>query len=475
MRRLVPQTLGGQLLAMLLLALAVTQGLGVWLLTDERNRAVRAALGAEAAGRAANIALLLDAAPHDLRAPILRAAESPLVRFELSPAPEVARNDPAGAAVLRRIEAIMGDPARDVRVDVETRSDTPSPMPMNGMMMDDRMRAMRDAMMTDRMQDMRDAMMGGRRDATQVALSIPLATGDWLNVRTQFRQPGLQISTRALVPLVLMGIAVILVVWWVARRVVGPVRALAEGADRLGCGADTAPLAATGPNELRETTRAFNQMQDRLTQLIAERTRMLAALSHDLRSPLTAMRLRVELLDETEDSERLRALIAEMQAMVEATLDFARNEAQADPATDIDLAALLAELAEDAGGDRVMLAPSPPVRITGRAPSLRRALRNLIDNAVGYGGSATISLTEDAGAAAITIADNGPGLPEDQLEAVFEPFARFEPSRSRETGGTGLGLAIARTIVQAHGGTVMLRNRSEGGLAAVVRLPLGAA
>ena len=369
----------------------------------------------------------------------------------------------------------MGDPARDVRVDVETRSDTLGPMPMNGMMMGDRMQAMRGGMMDNRMQAMHDAMMGGRRDTTQVALSIPLATGDWLNVRTQFRQPGVQVSVRALVPLLLMGIAVILVVWWVARRVVGPVRALAEGADRLGRGADTTPLAATGPKELRETTRAFNRMQERLTQLIAERTRMLAALSHDLRSPLTAMRLRVELLDETEDSERLRALITEMQAMVEATLDFARNEAQADPATDIDLAALLAELAEDAGGDRVTLVPSPPVRITGRAPSLRRALRNLIDNAVGYGGTATISLAEDAGAAIITIADRGPGLPEDQLEAVFEPFARFEPSRSRDTGGTGLGLAITRTIVQAHGGTVTLRNRCKGGLAAVVRLPLGAA
>ena len=116
MRRVLPQTLGGQLSAMLLLALAITQGLGVWLLTDERNRAVRAALGAEAAGRAANIALLLEAAPDDLRAPILRAADSPLVRFAVAPAPEVARNDPRGAAVLRQIEAIMGDPARDVRV-----------------------------------------------------------------------------------------------------------------------------------------------------------------------------------------------------------------------------------------------------------------------------------------------------------------------------------------------------------------------
>ena len=476
MRRMMPQTLGGQLLAMLLLALAVTQGLGVWLLTDERNRAVRAALKSEAAGRAANIALLLEVAPDDLHAPILRAAGSPLVRFEVSPAPEVARNDPGGAAVLRQIERIMGDPARDVRVDVETRSDTSMGMPMGGAMrMTDRMQDMRDAMMTDRMRDMRDAMMGGRRDTVEMSVSIPLATGDWLNLRTQFRQPGLQVSARALVPLLLMGVAVILVVWWVARRVVGPMRALAEGADRLGRGEDTASLAATGPKELRETTRAFNQMQDRLTRFVAERTRMLAALSHDLRSPLTAMRLRVETLDETEDSDRLRTLIAEMQAMVEATLDFARNAAQAEPATPVDLAALLADLAGDAGDDKVTLVPSAPVRIMARAPSLRRALRNLIDNAVGYGGSATIALEQDAGAAVVTIADRGPGLPDDQLEAVFAPFARHEPSRSRDTGGTGLGLAIARTILQAHGGTVTLRNLPEGGLQARVQLPIDAA
>ena len=460
-RRLLPQTLGGQLLAMLLLALAVTQGLGVWLLTDERNRAVRAALGSEAAGRAANIAILLEAAPDDLHTAILRAADSPLVRFEVMPAPDVARNDPRGVAVLRQIERIMGDPARDVRVNIETRSDTSMAMPMGGAMH-----------MNGRMQAMHDSMMGGRRDTVELSLSIPLASGDWLNVRTRFRQPGLQVSARALVPLVLMGIAVILVVWWVVRRVVRPVRALAAGADRLGRGVDSAPLSATGPMELRETTHAFNRMQERLTRFVAERTRMLAALSHDLRSPLTAMRLRVEMLDETEDSDRLRALIAEMQAMVEATLDFARSEAQAEPATNVDLAALLADLAEDAGGDRVALAPSPHVTILAHEQSLRRALRNLIDNAVGYGQFATISLTQEAGEAIITIADQGPGLPENQLEAVFEPFVRHEPSRSRETGGVGLGLAITRTIVQAHGGKIALRNLAEGGLEARIRLPV---
>ena len=462
MRSLVPKTLGVQLLAMLLLALVVTQGLGVWLLTDERARAVRAALGAEAAGRAANIALLLEAAPGDLHASILRAGDSPLVHFDVDAAPEVTRSDPTGRGVRRQVRQILGDPARDVRVDIHERSRAAMPMGQ-GMRM------------SGRMQEMHDAMMGRRRDAVELTLSIPLADGDWLNVRTQFHQPGLQVSAGALVPLVLMALAVTLVVWWTVRRVVGPVRALAAGADRLGRGIDATPLPATGPQELCETTRAFNRMQARLTRFVTERTRMLAALSHDLRSPLTAMRLRAEMLDESEDSTRLKVLIEDMQAMVEATLDFARGEAQSEPASEVDLAVLLGDLAGDAGGERATIALSTPVRATVRPQSLRRALRNLIDNAAAYGGLAAISLSEEAGGAVITIADRGPGLPEHQLEAVFEPFARFEPSRSRETGGVGLGLAITRTIVQAHGGTVTLRNRCKGGLAAVVRLPLGAA
>lgn len=233
-------------------------------------------------------------------------------------------------------------------------------------------------------------------------------------------------------------------------------------------------MALAGPSEVRETTQAFNRMKDRLTRFVNESTHMLAALSHDLRSALTAMRLRIEMLDETDDSIRLRALVAEMQSMVEATLEFAQGVARAQPAAEVDLAALLADLVGDVGGDKASLSPSPPLPVTIRANALNRALRNLIDNAVRYGGVAQVDLRRDANAAGITIADNGPGLPDDQLESVFEPFVRLEASRSRDTGGVGLGLAIARTIIQAHDGTVKLRNRREGGLEAVVTLPMDA-
>jgi hypothetical protein len=179
------------------------------------------------------------------------------------------------------------------------------------------------------------------------------------------------------------------------------------------------------------------------------------------------------MLDETEDSIRLKALVEEMQAMVEATLEFARGVAKAEPTATIDLASMLGDLVNDVGGGRASLAPIEPLFATIRPQALNRALRNLIDNAVRYGGNAKVTLTQERGMAIISIADMGPGLPDDQLEAVFEPFVRFESSRSRDTGGVGLGLAIARTIIQAHGGSVVLRNKPEGGLKAVLHLPIG--
>lgn len=457
-RRLFPQTLGGQLLAMLLLALTITQGLGLLVLTDERNRAVRAALGLEAAGRAANVALLLDDAPPDLRPSIVRAANSPLVRFEVGLEPEASHHSTDADFVLSQIRQILGEPEREVRADVHALATDPVPMPDG---------------MPAAMRPMHDAMMAGRTDPVELTLSIRLARGDWLNVRTMFYRPGLQLSPQALLPLLLMAMAVALVAWWTARRVVRPMRALSVGADLLGRGLEADPLPMTGPTEVRDTTRAFNQMKDRLTRFVNERTHMLAALSHDLRSPLTAMRLRIEMLNETEDSIRLKALVEQMQAMVEATLEFARGVTREEPAATVDLVALLGDLVSDVGGDRATLAPSPPLPVTIRPQALNRALRNLIDNAIRYGGVANVTLTQKPGTAVISIADKGPGLPDDQLEAVFEPFVRLEGSRNRDTGGVGLGLSIARTIIQAHGGTIMLLNMPGGGLEAVIRLPSG--
>ena len=455
-RRWLPRSVGGQLLALLLLALAITQGLSLILLTGERNLAVRAALGLEAAGRAANVALLLEAAPTALQGSILASADSPLVRFALEATPQTPHSSFEAVAMVARMRQILGD-ARDIRAEVHGLAGPPPELPEG---------------LPDAMRPMHRAMMAARPEPVELTLSIRLEGGNWLNVRTMFQRPGVQWSPRALLPLVLMLAAVALVAGVTARRIVGPMRALAAGAERLGRGLDAAPLALTGPTEVQEATQAFNRMQARLTRLIAERTRMLAALSHDLRSPLTAMRLRVELLAEDEDSTRLKALVEEMQAMVEQTLDFARAAAQGEAVQEVNLAALLRDLVADAGAGHATLTAPESVFLTLRPTAIRRALRNLIDNALRYGTRAEVALVRQGGEAVITIADHGPGLPEDQLEAVFEPFVRGEASRSRATGGVGLGLAIARSIARAQGGEVTLANRPEGGLLATLRLPL---
>lgn len=456
MGRFMPRSLGGQLLALLLLALVVTQTLSLILLADERNRAVRAALGLEAAGRAANVVLLLDEAPADLRSSIMRAANSPLVRFSIAPEPEATHDSDDSRGVRDQITQILGRDDRTIHVDIHALT-FPAPQSLIDVPPD--------------MRAMHEAMMASQPEAVEMTLSIALPGGEWLNVRTMFQRPGPQLSPQALLPVFLMILSLGLITTWTVGRVVRPIRALAESADRLGRGLTTNPLDEAGPSEIRATMRAFNRMQDRVTRHSSERAQMLAALSHDLRSPLTAMRLRIALLDETEDSLRLGALVDDMQTMVEGTLDYARGVAQAEPLVAIDLAKLLADLVSDVGPGKAVLSAQGPILATVRANSITRALRNLIDNAVSYGSQARVTLRAEPDALVIDIADAGPGLPEDQLETVFEPFTRAETSRNRETGGSGLGLAITRAIIQAHDGTVTLSNGVDGGLVAKVRLP----
>jgi len=209
-------------------------------------------------------------------------------------------------------------------------------------------------------------------------------------------------------------------------------------------------------------------MQERLHNYVSDRTRMLAAVSHDLRSPITALRLRAELVEQDDLRERMIASLDDMQQMVEATLAFARQDAEAEPTQTVDLA----RLGRDLVGERAEL--GQPVKWEGgnamaypcRPVALKRALGNLVENAVRYGGSARVRLE----ARGFVVEDDGPGIPEDRLEHVFEPFARLEESRSQDTGGAGLGLAIARSIARSHGGDVVLRNRPEGGVRAVLSL-----
>jgi signal transduction histidine kinase len=229
-----------------------------------------------------------------------------------------------------------------------------------------------------------------------------------------------------------------------------------------------------GTVETRQASRAFNTMQARLRGLIENRTRMLAAISHDLRTPLTLLRLRAETVENAPERERILATIAEMDSMVTATLQFARDEAKAEPRRRTDLTALLASAIDDMAdaGLPVTMEPAEPVLHECQSTALKRAITNLLDNAVKYGERARVALRPTPQAIEITIDDDGPGIANDELARVFQPFYRAEGSRNPETGGIGLGLAIALAVVQAHDGELTLANRPEGGLRAQIRLPI---
>ncbi|MBC7799589.1 MAG: HAMP domain-containing protein, partial [Gemmatimonadaceae bacterium] len=253
-----------------------------------------------------------------------------------------------------------------------------------------------------------------------------------------------------------------------------PLGRLAEAADRLGRGERVDSLPESGPEETRRTVRAFNLMHERLDRFVRDRMTMLAAMAHDLRTPITTLRLRAEFIDDEEMRTKTIATLDEMQAMAEATLAFAQVDAAGEPTRATDIAALVESVVEDLAAqalDVTLAGQADRLVLPCRPLALRRALINVVENANRYGGAARVSVARDDRSVRICVDDRGPGIAEAELERVFEPFVRLEHSRNRETGGAGLGLAIARSVVRAHGGNLWLENRSEGGLRATIALP----
>lgn len=449
-----------QLVLLVIAALIIAQLFSLWFFADERSLAVRAALGFEAAGRAANVAKLIEEASPDLRESILRAANSPLVRFEIGEHAAVDHNDPAGGGVVEsRIRTLLGDTySRDIRVELHQIEGRILPLPH----------------LSPDMAEMHIAMMRGELSAVEMNLSIALSGGQWLNVGTRFERPPLQWPVYSMVTFALTAAAILVAVFWfLLTQLTGPLRRLAVAAEKLGRGEGVANLKMSGPSEIRQLTFAFNQMHNRLTRFISDRTLLLAALGHDLRSPLTAMRVRSEMVDDQETRESLIASIEEMQTMVESTLVFARGMSAIEDTEEVNVQEFFLGLKLEPNSS-FSLETGPEVLARFRPTALRRALRNVIKNAIRYGGSAHVRYFTRGDELVITVHDDGPGIPEAELQRVFEPFFRLETSRSLETGGYGLGLAIARTIIRGHGGDIALQNRGQGGLCVTITIPISA-
>jgi signal transduction histidine kinase len=309
--------------------------------------------------------------------------------------------------------------------------------------------------------------------ASRFVVQVQLRDGSWVWFerripRELFDWPVQMVLTLLILLAGVTGLSLVAVRW-----VVRPLERLREAADALGRDIHRPPLEETGPVEVAETSRAFNRMQRRIGRFVEDRARILTAVSHDLKTPLTRIGLRADLLEDEELGAKIRRDIDDMQQMVEATLDFMRGTESREKSRSLDLMALIESLCDDAAesGQRVTLRGRVDAPYQGRPLALKRCIGNLIDNALRYGGGADVEVRDSGHAVVLIVADNGPGIPTESLEAVFDPFFRLERSRARHSGGTGLGLGIARNIARAHGGDVVLRNRHAGGLLAELTLP----
>ena len=320
------------------------------------------------------------------------------------------------------------------------------------------------------------AFLDGRDTPPRSAqASLQLMDGSWLNFAILTARPEPLWSSRLLLSILVMSLGVIALSIWAVRRATKPLAAFSQAAERLGRDVDAPPVSEAGPSEVSRLARAFNEMQRRLAAFIRDRTQMLAAISHDLRTPITRLRLRADFVEDEEQRRKMLADLEQMETMIASTLTFAHDEADREPHRPFDLAVLLQDLCNEASdsGHVVVYRGAPAVTYTGRPVALKRVFANLIDNALKYGGNAEVSLVKAGDRVTVTVEDNGPGIPEDKFERVFQPFYRLEGSRSRDTGGVGLGLTSVRSIVRAHGGEVRLANRKEGGLRVTVELPHG--
>jgi signal transduction histidine kinase len=304
-------------------------------------------------------------------------------------------------------------------------------------------------------------------------LSARLDDGRWLDARLQAPGPDPWLIHRLLLATLTLFLLVFGAAWWIARRLARPLGDLTRAAEGFEGREPAEAVTPRGPSDLRRAVEAFNAMNRRTLALLDEKDRMLGAIGHDLRTPLASLRIRAENMGPDDERERLAATIDEMAATLEDILTLARTGRAREPVRPVDIAALADALVEEYRevGAPAAFAASPRAVLAVQPNLLRSALRNLVDNAIAYGGGASVAVEERPGGIEIRVEDDGPGIPPDRLVEVLEPFRRLEGSRNRESGGAGLGLAIALAAAQAHGGRLDLVNRPEGGLRASLILP----
>lgn len=510
--RLWPRTLTGQLVCLLLGAIILTHVVLGLMLAEERRDAVASERRGNALWRVAAISRILSTTTSDSWGDVLRVAQSPQTRLRLVETSNVVNADTLMAKGLTdRLNGFLEtSPNAQARVDILSQDTC-----------DAQKRTLKDLRKDFNKQNLGDAprkpdakpgtQPGEKPDhqhhharhkapwelryldrfdcngAPVMQLAVPIfstvpeqVSNDgrpniWLEAVIGGVTPPPWFVFDTTIRVGISALVIVIITFFLARRMARSWAVLTRAADRVGRGDYPEPVPETGPLEIRRAAKAFNRMTARLKRFVEDRTRMLAAISHDLRTPITSLRLRAEFVEDPENRTRIIETLNEMEQMVEAAMTFAREETANEDTRKIDLAALVESAVEDLAETGRPIAYSGDVRTRVypcRPLSIKRAFGNLVSNALKYGTNVDVTLFDaDDGGLWIEISDDGPGIPSDQREQVFEPFFRLEESRNRDTGGIGLGMAIARTAIRAHGGEIYLDDSSMGGLRARIYLP----
>ncbi len=462
-----PQSLFGRLLAASVAAVLLAQTAGLFLIAQEREHFVLQGSVREWARRIAETTLVLQPLGLAERAAaVVRLSAAPEPLHMADPPPGAHRHTGAAAhgfvrlPVLSDFERTLKDqvhgalgPAYAVEVSATPEAAPPAiavPVPFFAA----------------------HELAAYQGSTRRYDVSVRLPDGAALLFRVTRMPEGAPLPRHLLGNLALLVLILVIVLYVAARNITRPLSELARAAHSVGRDARPQRLQERGARELRDAARAFNTMQDRLRRYLDSRARVLAAMSHDLKTPLTRLRLQVETLDNPPMQERIGRELSEMEAMVREALTLFRGIEDGEPPAPLDLNALLEKVREEFTdmGQQVTVAGRTAQPLTAKPQALKRCLTNLVANATHFGARADI-VVEDGPVVAIRVRDSGPGIPAQELERVFEPFYRLESSRNRDSGGTGLGLSIARDIAQAHDGSLTLSNLPGGGLEAALLLP----
>lgn len=444
-----PDTLVGRTALVLIAGLILSQAAGIAVFIANRSELESRLFGSHFADRIAAAVRITESTPAAERAQLLHVLDVPGLHVGWGAKPLVQDDDAGGegAMVLTALSRRLGD--YQIHASTEPPPvdlDEPKPPSGSGIL--------------------RSLIAHGPHPLLRVAVQLHDQT--WLNFLAPGRPPEPLWRPGFYAPL-LAGVLVVMILSILAVRYASrPLAVLAAAAQRLGRDVGAPAVPVEGPREVRAAAHAFNEMQTSLRRFVEDRTQMIAAISHDLRTPITRLKLRAEFVEDDEQRAKMLADLDEMEAMIASTLAFGRDDAAREPRSPVDIAAMLRDLAADFGasydGPERLVIPAGPM-------ALKRAFANLLENAQAYAGEARVTVTEPPDGIEITIDDDGPGIPEAERERVFAPFYRIEHSRNRETGGTGLGLAVARSALRAHGGDISLANRPEGGLRVTIKLP----